>query len=95
MFPSGFRDFFKTCLHELGLDNLGMQPYSIRRGGATHDYQLYSDAQRTVLRGRWSDVRTARIYVTDGAATIASMQITPASQTLMQYYSNILIQALT
>ena len=73
-----FRIMFNTGVAALGLSNVGYRPYSIRRGGATHDFLAHQDLQRSLLRGRWSQLRTAKIYVTDGAAPIQELKLTPA-----------------
>ena len=63
-----FRTVFDTLIRMLNLSHLKLRPYSVRRGGATHDYGTHGDIARSVWRGRWADSRTARIYVTDGLA---------------------------
>ena len=69
------RTFFKRCIAELRLEKLGLTPYSIRRGGASYDFRAHGDINRTVFRGRWDSVRTARIYVVDGTASLAEQQL--------------------
>ena len=54
-----FRSTFVACLERLGVGMFNFRPYSIRRGGATHDFTSHGDIARTVWRGRWSDSRTA------------------------------------
>jgi hypothetical protein len=73
--PRGFRQFFSAALAELGLQGHGFMPYSLRRGGATYDFTLHNDLQRTLFRGRWSDMRTGRIYICDGAAMLAELAL--------------------
>jgi hypothetical protein len=88
--PHQFRVFFFRACETLGVADLKFKPYSLRRGGATFDYLTHRDLARTVLRGRWGDIRTARIYITDGAATIASMNVTPqATAIITQYVSDL------
>ena len=69
------RTFFKRCVAELKLEKFQFTPYSIRRGGASWDFRAHGDINRTVFRGRWDSVRTARIYVVDGTATLAEQQL--------------------
>ena len=35
-----------------------------------------------MMRGRWNDARTARIYLTDGLAQLATLQLSEESHTL-------------
>ena len=91
--PHQFRTFFQQAITTLGLQELGFKPYSLRRGGATHDFLSHHNVQRTLMRGRWGDVRTGRIYITDGAAQIASLRISPQVRASMQLYSSLLLEA--
>ena len=64
-----FRSLFADLCRALAITNYGFKPYSLRRGGATYDYRFAGNLDKTALRGRWADLRTARIYITDGLAT--------------------------
>lgn len=79
--PRGFRQFFSNALAELQATGHGFMPYSLRRGGATHDFNIHQDLQRTLFRGRWSDMRTGRIYICDGAAMLAEINLTGDTRT--------------
>ena len=75
LLPQGvfdFRKVFHKLLNDLGLTDFGFKPYSLRRGGATHDFRSHSQLSKTVIKGRWSNARTARIYINEGLALIAS-----------------------
>ena len=61
-----FRKVWRALLEGLRLETHGFQPYSLRRGGATTHWQRFKNLERTMELGRWSDVRTARIYLTEG-----------------------------
>jgi integrase len=62
--PAQFRVLFQAACVELGIGDFGYKPYSLRRGGASHHFRLGGNLSQTSEMGRWSDVRTARIYVT-------------------------------
>ena len=49
----------------LGLEDVGFQPYSIRRGGATAYFRATRNMEAALDRGRWSSARVARIYLND------------------------------
>ena len=72
---ASWRRWFAKALRELGLEGWGFKPYSLRRGGATHDFLQHQDFRRTMHRGRWQDQRTARIYLEEGAALKAQLKL--------------------
>ena len=45
---------------------------------------------RIIERGRWSDARTARIYIHDGHQTIQQVAFTPQSLQLLQFFITLL-----
>ena len=89
-----FRQWFVFLLTSLGLGRFNFRPYSIRRGGATHDFSTFGSIERTVWRGRWSDSRTARIYITDGLARQLQQQLSHAEQLQLQAAKTFLCQHL-
>ena len=86
MSASDFRRWFDSALVTLALKDSGLRPYSIRRGSATSDFVRFENMSRTCERGRWSDVRTARIYIVAGKAALAEWISTAQSQALSQPY---------
>ena len=59
--PAAFRNAFQSLVSFVGAGQQGYQPYSLRRGGATHYYQQSGSLSKTVLRGRWKDANTCRL----------------------------------
>jgi hypothetical protein len=88
-----FRALFNKALLDTGLNGHGFMPYSLRRGGATHDFLSHQSMQRTLHRGRWGDARTGKIYITDGAAQIVALRISPACIARLQAYQGYLFPA--
>ena len=84
--------FFATGVAALGLTSRSYRPYSIRRGGATHDFLVHHDLQRSLLRGRWSSLRTANINITDGAALIQELKLTPAMHRNIEWYRSVFLE---
>ena len=74
-----FRMFFREALSILQLQPDLFRPYSIRRGGATHFYMTTGSLEQLLLRGRWSDIRTARIYIQDGVAALTHLSLSPTT----------------
>ena len=78
-----FHSAFKEALIGIGCSHLRLSPYSLRRGGATHEFLSSSDLARVMLRGRWSSARTARIYIEDGAAILAEMNFSRRTSSVL------------
>ena len=70
-----FTRCFTAAIKFLGWGDLGIKPYSIRRGGATHHFRQHANMPATIVRGRWASSRTARIYIEDGMAQIARLAL--------------------
>ena len=70
-----FYDLFAKALVELGLQDFGFRPYSLRRGGATAYYRATRNMAATIERGRWASIRVARIYINDGLAKEVDLRI--------------------
>ena len=79
-----YRELFHKALAIFGLDSKGYTPYSLRRGGATWDFRHHGQMERSLIRGRWSSTRSARLYITDGVAQLAQLQLRPDQTSLLQ-----------
>ena len=75
-----FRKLFYDAIEFFKLSNLGLAPYSIRRGGATYSFQCSRSLESILLRGRWRALAVARLYM------LAQMQISPTSLRLLNQY---------
>ena len=72
---SKWRSLFSQCLHELHLESFNFRPYSLRRGGATFWFQKHTSFDKLLVMGRWQAARTARIYLNEGLAMLAELQL--------------------
>ena len=70
-----WRKRFAEVLDKVGFAKFDFRPYSLRRGGATHFFQLHGSFDRLLTLGRWNAVSTARIYVNDGLAVLAELKL--------------------
>ena len=68
-----FRRLFSHVAQCLGLLQLGLKPYSMRRGGATFLWQATLSYDAVSHRGRWASIATCRRYVEDSACHLTSM----------------------
>ena len=77
--PSGsqWRTQFAKCLSALHLASFSFRPYSLRRGGSTFWFQKHASFDKLLVMGRWQASRTARIYLNEGLAMMAELQLPP------------------
>ena len=68
-----YRLAFAEAVSFLGLDPDRFKPYSLRRGGASHHFRRHGKMDWTMELGRWSELRTARIYVHTANLELARM----------------------
>ena len=71
--PKALRRKFKTCVEDIGLQNHNLQLYSLRRGGATELFRSSGSLHEVAERGRWRNLRTARIYVDAALQDVAQL----------------------
>ena len=91
LFPESatkFRAMFEHYLVLLGLGSQGFKPYSIRRGGATFDFVVHKNFERTMIRGRWQAVKTARIYINEALAEYTQLRIPESATRTVQYWAS-------
>ena len=63
-----FRAVFKGAMLHLFGSDCGFTPYSFRKGGATYDYDTHGSLDRTMFRGRWKHLKTAKVYILSAKA---------------------------
>ena len=90
--PQAFRRCFRQLVDGLSLNNLLLKPYSMRRGGATSLFRATNSLDVVVLKGRWANQRTARIYVNTSLQDIAAHSITSEAENEMSQACNLLHQ---
>lgn len=83
------RKYFAECISFFGLRAFDFRLYSVRRGGATHFFKNSGNMEQTLVRGRWESARTARIYLTEGMASLADCQINGAALSKIRAYAAI------
>ena len=86
LFPRGtasFRAKFSRLVARIGGNPTRYRPYSLRRGGATHHFQVIGSLSKTCVRGRWRHQPTARIYIQDGVAMLERGRLTCREKTLL------------
>ena len=89
-----FRNCFSGICSFFDLQPLGFVPYSIRRGGATFFYLKTNSLDAVMIRGRWREAATARIYLDDARATLVKMALPPCSKPLIRRFRRFLLDFL-
>ena len=64
-----------------------------RRAGATHHYRVKGDINGTALRGRWANIKTARIYITDALVKLQEATFTPKELEAIQKFKLVAVKA--
>ena len=81
-----FRRVWYICIENAGLPAMEWRPYSLRRGGATEDFLYHHSFDRTADRGRWSSVKTARIYINEAMSEMSAVASTAKQLEKQAYY---------
>ena len=83
--PAKWRSLFNQSLESLHLQRFDFRPYSLRRGGATWWFNRHHSLDQILLQGRWQAPKTARIYINDGLAVLAELQLPSTLPTLAPF----------
>ena len=78
-----FRNKFSFYLKVFDLQAHCFRPYSLRRGGATHVFQISGSMELTLLKGRWGSSRVARIYLQDGLSFLPGLTFSAKAKFLL------------
>ena len=83
--PAAWRSRFNECLAALKLESHQFRPYSLRRGGATFWFSKHQSLDRILVQGRWHTQKSARVYLNEGLAVLATMKLSSNSANLRPY----------
>ena len=83
-----WRKTFNDTLTALSFNSVDFRPYSLRRGGATHFFTRQGSFDKLCVLGRWQSAKTARIYVNEGVAVLAelNLKLNPFAKNLRAQY---------
>ena len=73
--PHLWRKQFSDTIEALGWSEFHFRPYSLRRGGATFWFGRHANFDRLLQLGRWQAIKSARVYLNDGLAMMASLNL--------------------
>ncbi len=60
-----FRSELQLLLRNFQLTGFNFKTHSFRRGGTTYEFASHSSYDLICQRGRWSNARTARLYISE------------------------------
>lgn len=86
--PNMFRAKLARLCNHLHLAPCGFSAYSIRRGGASFAFASGEPFDQLLLRGRWQSVKTARIYLDTGRASLIQLTLPLQCSQLLDHYSD-------
>ena len=84
--PQLFRSTLQHIIAHFQVEHLQLRGYSLRRGGATDDFERYGSLERTLQRGRWQSSR-ARLYLADGAARLTHLRLNAVQLARIRQYA--------
>jgi integrase len=88
--PNYFRRLLSSTCQSLGITTHYV-PHSLRHGGATHDYLRTKDIGYVQFRGRWKSMESARRYIQQCRAVLASHQVSPELHQLGTIFNDSLL----
>ena len=72
-----FSKWMRKTMQNFDLSHRQLTPYSFRRGGLSSACLAGVPVSTLALRARWWDIRTAKEYIHEGAASLGALQVTP------------------
>ena len=73
--PEAFRKALESALCDLGAASARFTPHSLRHGGATWDYLQGVPLADILVRGRWTNAKTASRYIQQGRAALVKLDL--------------------
>ena len=66
---------------------------SFRRGVACHDFLLGANLERTMQRGRWGAVTSARVYIEEAVADLVDVSMSQLSKDILNQLGLMLLNS--
>ena len=89
-----FGDDLRMVARAVGFESPRLTPYAFRRGGATWWFRVTGSLDFVMARGRWSQQRTARLYIDCALAEESNWELSPAGKLLAADAASILADCL-
>ena len=84
---SSFRSMLTEFFTFFSLSEFNFTAYSFRRGGASHAFATGVTFDELLIKGRWQNARTARLYLDTGRAALIQTRFTPPTSLLLERYA--------
>ena len=81
-----FRNRFKELMLAYDLERHQFRPYSLRRGGATHFFQVTHSMEATLTRGRWESSKVAKVYISDALSYLPKLRATNHTKSMLNKF---------
>ena len=81
-----FRTRFRALMLAFDLGKHCFRPYSLRRGGATHLFQVTHSMEATLARGRWESSKVAKVYISDALSYLPNLKATRLTRKMLRKY---------
>eukprot|EP00435_Cladocopium_sp_Y103_P055568 s172_g18.t1 len=85
--PRSFRAMLAEFFTFLSLESFGFTGYSFRRGGASFAFSTGVSFDELLVKGRWQNARTARLYLDTGRAALIQTRFSPPVSHLLDRYA--------
>ena len=85
--PASFRAMLAEFFTFFNLTEFNFSAYSFRRGGASHAFATGVVFDELLIRGRWQNARTARLYLDTGRAALIQTRFPPHTSLLLTRYA--------
>ena len=82
---ASFRTLWHKAVKFFLLQDFFIQPYSLRRGGATSAFRSGVSFDSLLVRGRWTNQRTARIYLDEALQQSSLLSFSTSSQARLSW----------
>ena len=82
---ASFRTLWHKAVKFFLLQDFFIQPYSLRRGGATSAFRSGVSFDSLLVRGRWANQRTARIYLDEALQQSSLLSFSTSSQARLSW----------
>ena len=70
----------RKTMQNFNLSHRQLTPYSFRRGGLSAACLAGIPVSTLALRARWWDIRTAKEYIQEGAASLGALEVTAGAR---------------
>ena len=79
-----FRSMYREAMHVSETGHERPTPHGLRRGGATWHFSKLGSYDKTMEHGRWSQLRTAKLYIDGASSALALHKLSPKGKARLE-----------